>query len=231
MALVRDGLWEIVAGTETAPAATETAEVRSKFQARRDCALAMIVLAIDPALLYLIGDPIAAWMTLQNLFQKKTWANKLVLCHKLRSLQMKDRELVQEHIKAMTELFNELAIVGDAIDDEDCVVYLLASLPDSFNALVTALEANEDVPKMEVVTERLLHAERKQKEKTSADLSDEKVMTTRFRGRGPRCYHCWRFGHIQRNCPECTSAEQNVCSSIHMQLLSHRRSQKVFKNL
>ena len=32
----------------------------------------------------------------------------------------------------MTELFNELAIVGDAIDDEDRVVYLLASLPDSF---------------------------------------------------------------------------------------------------
>ena len=109
----------------------------------------------------------------------------------------------------MTELFNELAIVGDAIDNEDRVVYLLASLPDSFNTLVTALEANEDVPKMEVVTEWLLHAERKQKEKTSVDLSDEKVMTTRFRGRGPRCYNCWKFGHIQRNCPDRTSAEQN----------------------
>ena len=65
----------------------------------------------------------------------------------------------------MKELFNELAIVGDAIDKEDRVVYLLASLPDSFNTLVTALEANEDVPKMEVVTEKLLHAERKQTEK------------------------------------------------------------------
>ncbi len=47
-----------------------------------------------------------------------------------------------DHIKSMTELFNEMAIVGDAIDEE---VYLLASLPDSFNTLVTA---NEDVPKM-----------------------------------------------------------------------------------
>ena len=67
MALVCDGLWEIVARTETAPAATETAEVRSKFQARRDRALATIVLVIDPALLYLIGDLddlIAVWMTL-----------------------------------------------------------------------------------------------------------------------------------------------------------------------
>ena len=48
----------------------------------------------------------------------------------------------------MTELFNELAIVGDAIEEEDRVVYLLASLPDSYNTLVTALEAHEEVPKM-----------------------------------------------------------------------------------
>ena len=51
----------------------------------------------------------------------------------------------------MTELFNKLAIVGDAIEEEDRVVYLLASLPDSYNTLVTALEAHEEVPKMEVV--------------------------------------------------------------------------------
>ena len=42
--------------------------------------------------------------------------------------------------------FNELAIVGDLIGEEDCVVYLLASLPDSFSTLVTALEANKEVP-------------------------------------------------------------------------------------
>ena len=59
-------------------------------------------------------------------------------------LHLKDGESVQDHIKAMTELFNELAIVGDAIEEEDRVVYLLASLPDSFNTLVTALEASED---------------------------------------------------------------------------------------
>ena len=38
--------------------------------------------------------------------------------------------------------------MGDVIKEEDRVVYLLASLHDSFNTLVTALEANEDVPKM-----------------------------------------------------------------------------------
>ena len=187
MALIREGLWGIVAGTETAPEEAE-ADRRSKFLARRDRALATIVLAIDPSLLYLIGDPddpVAVWKKLQDQFQKKTWANKLALRRRLHSLQLKDGASVQDHIKSMTELFNELAIVGDAIDEEDRVVYLLASLPDSFNTLVTALEANEDVPKMEVVTKRLLHAERKQKEKSSVDLNEKAMF---FKGRGPRCH-------------------------------------------
>ena len=52
-------------------------------------------------------------------------------------------------------------------------------MPDSFNMLVTALEASEEVPKMEVITERLLYAERKQKEKSSPDSYGEKAMTTK----------------------------------------------------
>ena len=60
----------------------------------------------------------------------------------------------------MLETFNELSIVGDAITDEDRVVYLLASLPKSFNMLVIALESNPTLPEMEIVIERLMHEER-----------------------------------------------------------------------
>ena len=55
-------------------------------------------------------------------------------------------------------------MTGDPISDEDCVVHLLATFPESYNVLVTALQGNEAVPRMEVVTERLLHEERKLKE-------------------------------------------------------------------
>ena len=100
---------------------------------------------------------------LQDQFQKKTWSNKLALRRKLPSLQLKDGESVQGHIKpmCMMELFNKLAVVGSVIQDEDHVIYLLAILPDSFSMLITALEANEEVPKMETVTERTLHEEKK----------------------------------------------------------------------
>ena len=68
----------------------------------------------------------------------------------------------------MTETFNELSVVGDPISEEDRVVHLLASLPDSFNMLVTALEANAEVPKMEVVTERLLHVKKQWQRRNNA---------------------------------------------------------------
>ena len=61
MALIRDGLWGIVSETEHPPGNEEAADRQAKFVARRDCALAttmmMIVLAVEPSLLYLLGNP------------------------------------------------------------------------------------------------------------------------------------------------------------------------------
>ena len=164
MALVKDGLWSIVNGTEAIPDEGD-ADARAKFVARRDRALALIVLSVEPSLLYLLGDPedpVVVWKKLSDQFQKKTWANKLELRRRLYSLKLREGDSVQEHIRKMIEIFEELAVIGDPVTEEDRVVYLLASLPESYNMLVTALEANSDVPQMEVVTERLLHEERKQ---------------------------------------------------------------------
>ena len=80
MALMKEGLWNIVEGTEAAPG--QENDRYAKFLARRDRALAIIVLSIEPSLLYLVGDPedpAAVWGKLANQFQKRTWANKLEL--------------------------------------------------------------------------------------------------------------------------------------------------------
>ncbi len=149
MALVKDSLWDIVRGTETLE---EDANA-------------------DPSLLYLLGEPEfpgAVWTKLEEHFQRKTWANKLHLRRKLYALRLKEGGSVNEHIKVMTEIFEALAVIGDAVSEEDRTVHLLASLPESFNVLVTALEAqSENVPKWAVVTERILHEQTKMSEKTS----------------------------------------------------------------
>jgi hypothetical protein len=56
MALLRDGLWDIVSNTELVPDQTDAGKY-SNYMARKYRALATIVLSLDPSLLYLIGDP------------------------------------------------------------------------------------------------------------------------------------------------------------------------------
>ena len=212
--LMKDSLWGIVNGTESDPGSSEReAEAHKKFVSRRDRALATIVLSVETSLLYLIGDPedpVAVWKKLQDQFQKKTWANKLELRRKLYSLRLKDGESVQEHIKAMTEVFEALAVIGDPAAEEDRVMHLLASLPDSFNMLVTALEANsETVPKMEIVTERLLHKER---EKGTGDDGSKAFAAGRKRETSKKqltCHFGKKPGHFKRNCRKLAQLHKN----------------------
>ena len=203
MALVKDGLWGVVDGTDTDPG-TENVEARRKYLSTRDRALAMIVLSMEPSLLYLIGDPQdpgKVWKTLQDHFQKKTWANRLELRRKLYALRLKEGDSVQEHVRRMTEIFEELSVIDAPVSDEDKVVHLLASLPDSFGMLVTALEANsETVPKLELVTERLLHEEQKLKKKDEAAGDDQKALAAKRRLKSRTCHFCGKPGHIKRDC-------------------------------
>ena len=159
MALMKDGLWNIVSGVEEEPSQADR-DKHVEFVARRDKALATVVLSVEPSLLYLLGEPVdprIVWEKLRDQFQKKTWANKLSLRRRLYSLRLKNGDSMQDHIKSLTEIFDELAVVGDPVTEEDRVVHILASLPDSFNMLVTALEANADVPKMELYGYRQLY--------------------------------------------------------------------------
>ena len=88
MTLMKEGVWNIVNGLEVLP---EDQNARLKYYERRDKALAIIVLNVKTSLLYLLGDPVdpkEVWLKIQDQFQKKSWANKLVLKRKLNALKL-----------------------------------------------------------------------------------------------------------------------------------------------
>ena len=68
-------------------------------------------------------------------------------------MKLKDGQSVQKHVKMLNKIFDELPIIHDLLDKENQVVHILTSSPESY-MLVTALEANPEAPKLEIVTER-----------------------------------------------------------------------------
>ena len=92
---MRVGVWSIVNGSEQEPNREGDENRYSKFVLRRDEALATIVLSVHPSLLYLLGnphDPAVVWTILNDQFQRKTWANTLVL-RRLPSLEVERRKI------------------------------------------------------------------------------------------------------------------------------------------
>ena len=78
MALIRDGVGNIVNGTEIFPDSRTEMGLHAKYLSHKDCKLVTIVLSLEPSLLYIIGDPDdpgVVWKKLADQFQKKTWAN------------------------------------------------------------------------------------------------------------------------------------------------------------
>ena len=103
----------------------------------------------------------------------------------------------------MTEIFQELAVMGDHIDDEEKVIYLLASLPESFEMLVTALQSHSQVPRWEVVIERILFEENRNKNKEAQRNVETNALAsihTKHKVHSIRCYFCGKIGHLKRDC-------------------------------
>ena len=71
MALIQEGLWNIVKETETSPCeSTDNGAAVVKYELQEDRALATIVLSMEPTLLYLLGldpdDPVQVRKKLPN---------------------------------------------------------------------------------------------------------------------------------------------------------------------
>ena len=168
--------------------------LHAKYLLSKDCALVTILPSLELSLLYLIGDPDdpgVVWKKLADQFQKM-WANKLALRRRLYSLKLKEGDSVHNHIKLMTETFDELSVISDSLNEDDRVVHLLASLPESYDMLVTTLEASQDVPKWALVTERLLYGEKKMREKQTGG-AESKAMTSKhhINKKGTKMFSMW----------------------------------------
>ena len=195
-----DGLWNIINEMKIVPNSRTDVILHTKYLLWKDHALAMIVLSVESSHFYLVGDPgdlVVVWEKLADQFWKKTWSTKLAL---RRRKKLKEGDSVHKHIKLMMEIFEELSVIGDSIDEADRVLHLLGSLPDSYDMLMTALKASQDVLKWALMTEWLLYAETKIREKETGGAKSTAIMLKHhINKRWPKYFKCGKNGHMKHN--------------------------------
>lgn len=222
---MREGLWGIVSGAELQP---DEGELRVKFREKQEKALGTLILSVSPQLHYVLGNPLPAcpnalWVTLERKFQRKTWANISEKRKKLHSLHMKEGESVEEHMRTLTELMDQLSVIDTPIKLEERSMYLIESLPPSMDTLVTAMSGSVDVPDWDTIAEKLRTEESKQRSR-GADLKQEEealLLKKLAKGRGKKgaipgkhfhsgikCYKCGKRGHYKSDCPQTDTPER-----------------------
>lgn len=88
-------------------------------------AFSTTVLVIDSAQLYSITsseEPKQAWDALRKHCERETLANKLFLKKRYFHSEMKEGTPVEQHLKLMKDITDELAAIGAPISEEDQVV-------------------------------------------------------------------------------------------------------------
>ena len=126
--------------------------------------------SIKSDLIYLIIEcktPREIWDTLKQRFERDTIANKLFLKQRFFSLKMKESDHIDEHLRRMKVITDQLAAIKAPIPEDKHIVALLLSLPRSYNTLVTALTAKGDELTLTQLHQALLNEEEKRKQSKS----------------------------------------------------------------
>ncbi|GAA5892810.1 uncharacterized protein JCM6883_007482 [Sporobolomyces salmoneus] len=233
---ISEGLWGIVSGTEPRPlptpavvvpsteagggSTTVSEEDHSKVQSwdkRNATAFMTITVAITQSqMVHVVSKDLAkeAWDALEKVHRKEGQAALYTLLTRLVTARFKDGDNLEEHVSTMVNTANELASINEPIPDHFLVVYLLHSLPQSWETVVSMIElvAGETKPSLtSIIAQILKEGERR---KTNVDASTVKkpnpgalaAQSHPRTGRPSRdkrqdtCYNCGKKGHHSHKC-------------------------------
>jgi hypothetical protein len=116
---------------------------------------------LDSILLNVLGEATTkeSWDKSGDLYQSKSFLNKLFLWNKLNNLRMKDEDSIIEHLNAFNIVVSQLLSIDIKISNENKCINLLCFLPDLWDSLVVAIGINTTTLSFNDVVSSLLSEE------------------------------------------------------------------------
>lgn len=100
------------------------------------------------------------WSILQATYAKPSRGHVQQIRLQLRSWK-KDTKTIDEYYQGLTTRFDELALLGKALDSEDQIEHILAGLPDDYKTVADQIEGRDTPPLLTEIHEKLLNQEAK----------------------------------------------------------------------
>ncbi|KAL5823751.1 hypothetical protein ACOSQ4_021651 [Xanthoceras sorbifolium] len=160
---------------------------------------------------------------LSNMYEKPSASNKVHLMRRLFNLRMAEGASVAQHLNEQNTITTQLSSVEIEFDEEVRALILLSSLPDSWNATVTAVSSSSGNNKLKFDDVRDLVLSEEIRRRESGEASSSSALQTESRGRTSErssyrsrsksrrgksrsrkkdfsCYNCGKKGHFKRDC-------------------------------
>jgi hypothetical protein len=213
LVLEENGLLEIVEGKVAAPAdpVQLAAHTKKDVKARR-----ILVDGVkDHIIPHLSGKKTAKdmWEALVKLYQSDNQSRKMLLREKLRSTKMAKGESMVTYLTKFTQIRDELAVVGEAVDETELVRTTLNGFTKQWEVFVRGVVAREKLPDWERLWDDFTQEElRLDATQASQPKSEEEenvaLHAKKSSGAGGsrdmskvRCFACHKTGHYASKCP------------------------------
>lgn len=165
------------------------------------------------------------WSKLEQLYAQKTGNSKLFLIKQMMGLKYQEGTSMADHLNTFQGVFNQLSEMGIKFEDEIQGLWLLGTLPNSWETFRTSLSnsAPNGIVTMDLAKSSVLNEEMRRKSQGSSSSQSE-VLVTEFRGRSKsrglskrgksrsgsksarfaniECYYCHEKGHTKKFCPK-----------------------------
>jgi hypothetical protein len=184
-------------------------------------ALSTIRLCLEYEVLFNIAEEKTTsrlWTKMDSLYMTKNFSNIIFLKRQLYSLWMKEGMKIVDHWNVFNTLISQLISMEVKFEDEDKVVMLLCSLPESWDHLVTTVWFNTTYAiDYDIVVGALLPEEMRKKSSKETSTTAAMVVkgqstergknhrgTSRSKSKGnkskQKCWFCGKSGHLKKDC-------------------------------
>ncbi|XP_047998303.1 uncharacterized protein LOC125235761 [Leguminivora glycinivorella] len=204
-ALIMEGLWSAVEGTET-----DTTKIQR--------ALARICLSVKPHCMQHLRTADTAkkaWSNLQQIFEDKGLYRRVVLLRQLHRASYTDYSSMQQYIEAVTTLVQKLDDIGRTTEDAEVAELLLSGLPQEYDVLVSSLEA---ASLTKTLTSEMVRARLLQEEFRRTTIDSDKAnaaLFTKTTSKKIICSYCKKPNHHKSKCFKFKRDKKNSDSVQH----------------